>query len=786
MTPPRVFTKGVYARLLGLLILLFPYAEAQAKVWEIPASDRLEYEAQEALLLAEPGDTVLLPAGRFEMSTELTMSRPFVTLKGRGIDRTVLVYGENAVGPQAIVASADHSTVEDLTIVDHPGDGVKMVGIRGATMRRLKVEWSRRGAADNGAYGLYPVLSTDVLIEDCIVIGASDAGIYVGQSHQIVVRRNRVEYNVAGIEIENSQRADVYQNYATNNTGGILIFNLPNLLVQGGRGTRLFNNVLFKNNFKNFAPPGNSVAGIPQGTGVLVLANDDIEIFSNTIENHNTTSIAIVSFYALERPIDDPSFDAIPENIYIHGNKLRNAGRWPLQGANELGIAAAALSFPHRIPHITYDGIGLVDAEGNAYPAQLEGLKRICIGANDQDGGDKSYWGNLQLWKSKWWSPVPGELDRSLADYSCELPRLDRVTLATPPPPPALEPGPDASEIAALCTSEGEGVNWQALAVDCPRLSDYRLFSQVDDPLSQPQETGFAYDLTTPLFSDYASKGRVVFIPPGSSATYDAHATFDLPVGSVVAKTFYFPLDERNPDGPRRTIETRLLIHRDKGWAGLNYIWKQGEATLLRGGTVVPVAWTDAQGKARKNDYQVPNLAQCSGCHLDMVPLGLKAGYLNKEGKGEFAGSNQLEALVAQGLLSEAPATAQQMTRYPIWNKPSSGSLAQRARAYLDINCAHCHSLSGKANTSGLFLNFAQPLNITYGLCKPPIAAGRGAGGTLFDIVPGKPQDSILVSRMASTKAAIKMPELAKSMAHKEGVELVSQWIRSLEGECQE
>ncbi len=758
---------------------------AFAKVWEVPASERLDHDAQEALLLAEPGDTVLLPAGRFAMEVELTINKPFVTLKGRGIDKTVLVYGENAAGPQAIVATADHSTVEDLTVRDHPGDGVKMISVNGATMRRLKVEWTKRASADNGAYGLYPVLSSNVLIEDCIVIGASDAGIYVGQSKGIIVRRNRAEYNVAGIEIENSQRADVYQNFASNNTGGLLIFNLPNLLVQGGRGTRVYRNTFIKNNGKNFAPKGNSVATVPQGTGLLVLANDDVEIFSNTIEDHNTTSIAIVNFNALGLPIKDPNFDAIPENVYIHDNVLKNAGRWPLLGGNELGIAAAALSFPHRIPHITYDGIGLVGADGIATPAVLEGDRRICLGPNEQDGGTESYFGNLNLWKSKWWSPLPGELDRSLAPFTCTLPRLASVQLEAEPPLPPSEARPDASEVARLCQTETEGVNWEALAVDCPLLSDYHLFQDLTDPFSTPAEGGFPYDLTTPLFSDYASKDRVLFLPPGSSATYQAADVLDLPIGTVVSKTFYFPLDLRQASSPRRLVETRLLIHREKGWQGLTYVWNGQEARLTRGGSVADIHWINVKGKSVSNAYRIPNLAQCSGCHLNNVPIGLKAGYLNRTGRGALAAENQLTYLAQAGRLQNLPTTMEEIPRYPAWNRPETGSLADRAKTYLDINCAHCHNRNGKANTSGLFLNIGEAETINFGFCKPPVAAGRGAGGTLFDIVPGKPQESILISRLDSTKAAIKMPELAKSMVHEEGVALVAEWIRSLQGKCE-
>ncbi len=759
---------------------------AFAKVWTIPASDQLEFDAQEALILAQPGDTVLLPAGRFKMEGELTINTPSITLKGQGMDKTVLVYGGDAAGAQAVYAAADHATVEDLGVVDQPGDGVKIIGANGATIRRVKVEWTKQGSADNGGYGIYPVQSANVLVEDNVVIGASDAGIYVGQSHQIIVRNNRVEYSVAGLEIENSQNADVYNNDLSNNTGGLLVFNLPNLLVQGGHGTRLFNNRIVSNNFPNFAPPGNSVATVPQGTGILIMSNDDVEIFGNTIDRHNTTSIAIVNYLITERVVEDPNYDSLPESIYIHDNTLRNAGKNPIKGTNQLGIVAAALSFPHRIPHITYDGLGQPDADGKPTEAKQEGDRRICIGKNDQDGGDKSYFGNLNLWTKAWWSPIPGKMNRDMSKHLCEGPVLNPVTLADVPPLPDPLPPQSESEIAALCSAPHDGVNWQALSVDCPKLSDYGLFKNPRDALAGANAGGYPYDLTTPLFSDYAVKDRRLFIPPGEQATYRADRAFDIPIGGVIAKTFYFAAKAAEPQGLRKLIETRLLVHRAEGWKGIVYVWDGNDAKIRRGGAKVQVAWIDTAGTLQTHGYRVPNQAQCTGCHSRSEPIGIKAGYLNRNGQSEFAGENQLSALANAGVLIGLPGDPKNIPKFAAWNDPNSGTLAERAKTYLDINCAHCHSVTGKASTSGLYLNLGQPQDVNFGFCKPPIAAGRGAGGTLFDIVPGKPKESILIGRMDSIKAAVKMPELSKGMVHAEGVELVSQWIQSLPGTCKE
>ncbi len=556
----RSRSKRALVLFLGLWFFVSP--TASAKVWEIPASEQMEHDAQEALILSQPGDTILLPEGRFAMSVELTVAKPHITLKGRGRDLTTLVYTESAEGPQAIMITADHAVVEDLAVIDHPGDGIKAVGVNGTTIRRVKIEWTKRAAQENGAYGLYPVMSSNVLLEDNLVIGASDAGVYVGQSKNIIVRRNRVEYNVAGIEIENSQRADVYENIATNNTGGVLVFNLPNLLVQGGRGTRVFKNEIFENNFVNFAPKGNSVALIPQGTGILVMSNDDIEIFENRIDRHNTTSIAIVSYHVTESAVQDPNYDAQPENIYIHHNKMRRAGMYPYIGGNMLGLITAVHSLPRRVPHIVYDGIGQADGKGGFAAADLKGNRRICLEQNDNDGGDEAIFGNMNFWKQKKWSPIPGDMERNYQDHTCALPRLATVTLAPVPAAPSRQPEADQERIADLCEAQGDGVNWKATSVDCPLLSHYRLFQDKTNPLSNWTEGAIPYEPTTPLFSDYASKSRVLYLPPGTAAEYDPEATFKLPKGTVIAKTFYFPVDLRQPQGPRRVIETRLLIHR--------------------------------------------------------------------------------------------------------------------------------------------------------------------------------------------------------------------------------
>ncbi|MFN3163650.1 MAG: parallel beta-helix domain-containing protein [Pseudohongiellaceae bacterium] len=196
-------------------------------------------------------------------------------------------------------------------------------------MRNVRTEWTGGPLTSNGAYGIYPVQSSNVLIDGAVAIGASDAGIYVGQSTRIIVRNSRAEYNVAGIEIENSTFADVHNNVATNNTGGILVFDLPNLPVQGGRNTRVFNNQINNNNTANFAPEGNIVGTVPAGTGLMILANDSIEVFGNDFIDNNSANVLIASYLITGLDVDDENYDPFPEAIYIHGNNFSGGGTQP-------------------------------------------------------------------------------------------------------------------------------------------------------------------------------------------------------------------------------------------------------------------------------------------------------------------------------------------------------------------------------------------------------------------------------------------------------------------------
>lgn len=288
------------------------------------------------------------------------------------------------------------------------------------------------------------------------------------------------------------------------------------------------------------------------------------------------------------------------------------------------------------------------------------------------------------------------------------------------------------------------------------------------------------YRLNTPLFSDYAEKSRLMYLPPGKAARYAGPGLLDLPVGTTLLKTFAFPADLRRPDAPRRLIETRLLIRKASGWTAVAYLWRPdgADADLKRAGASADVAFVDGSGRPRRIAYHVPNVNECKTCHQtggEVTPIGPKARNLN----GAAAdGSNQLDAWRARGRLTGAPPAAE-IARLADWSD-AHASLDERARAYLEVNCAHCHSPDGFASNSGLYLSVDVKTPAALGVGKRPVAAGRGSGGLLVSISPGEPDRSILLYRMTSEEPGVMMPQLGRSLAHAEGVDLIRAWIASL------
>ena len=328
-------------------------APLYAAVQIIQPSINAYEEIQEALILAEPGDIIRLTAGTFNLEDSLSLDVDNIRIEGEGMNQTILNFKNQQSGAQGLSVTSDNVTLQDFSVQDAKGDAIKVKGVTNIKFLRVKTEWTNGPSSQNGAYGLYPVESRNVLIDGCIAIGASDAGIYVGQSQNIIVRNSRAEFNVAGIEIENSYFADVYNNVATNNTGGILIFDLPSLPQQGGHHVRVFNNQSVGNNTDNFAPEGNIVGEVPRGTGIIIQANSDVEIFDNVIGDNDTVNIAVVTYGS---DTDDDEYYPHPKSIQIHGNKFGPTGYNPDTSKGELAQILFELS-GGNMPDIFWDGL---------------------------------------------------------------------------------------------------------------------------------------------------------------------------------------------------------------------------------------------------------------------------------------------------------------------------------------------------------------------------------------------------------------------------------------------
>lgn len=312
-----------------------------------------EKHLQEQLLDAKPGAVVTIPAGKFALTRSLSVTANGVTIRGAGMYKSVLSFAKQNSGAEGLLVTGDDFTLEDVGVEDSKGDALKINGTKNAVMRRVRAEWTGGPKTSNGAYGLYPVQVENVLIEDSIVKGASDAGIYVGQSRNIIVRNNRAENNVAGIEIENSTGADVYGNTATGNTGGILVFNMPDLPVPGSK-TRVYRNQVIANNHANFGAKGTAVSSIPAGAGIVVNSNDEVEIFDNDLKDNQTANVIISSYFSTGFDTSRKlaaAYDPYPQNIYVTGNRFSGGGNAP--GAKYAPLQALGGG---TLPAVLWDG----------------------------------------------------------------------------------------------------------------------------------------------------------------------------------------------------------------------------------------------------------------------------------------------------------------------------------------------------------------------------------------------------------------------------------------------
>ena len=326
-----------------------PATDAAALPAVVSAEGDFAANLQTALIEARPGDTVRLPEGTFMLSTGLSLDVDGVTVLGAGQDKTILDFSGQTGAGEGLLVTSDDVTLTGFGIRDTKGDGIKSKGADRIVYRDLTVDWSGEPDEDNGAYGVYPVESRDVLVENVTVRGASDAGIYVGQSHNIIVRNSLAEFNVAGIEIENSSNADVYGNITRDNTGGILVFDLPDLPVIGGHSTRIFNNQIVHNNTRNFAPPGNIVAGVPSGTGVIILANRNVHVFDNDFAENRSAHVLLIAY---TEPFTDERYNPLPRDVVVRNNRWSGGGTDP-QGM----LAPLAEALGGTLPAIVSDGV---------------------------------------------------------------------------------------------------------------------------------------------------------------------------------------------------------------------------------------------------------------------------------------------------------------------------------------------------------------------------------------------------------------------------------------------
>lgn len=427
-----------------------------------------EKDIKEKFILATEGTVLAFEAGTYHFLTQLSLTTKGVTVRGAGRAETILDFkidaaggagaagaagaaagpgggagasGANGAGGSGpggaseailVTGQADNFVIEHLSVRDSIGDAIKVLGRTNVTFRDVGVSWTGVNPTEHGAYGLYPVQCTDVLIEDSEVSGASDAGIYVGQSNRVVVRRNRATKNVAGIEIENTTSADVYENTAEGNTGGLLVFSLPGLEVENGGNVRAYNNKLIANNEKNFAPSGNIVGLIPAGTGAFVMANHDVEFFDNEFRDNKTTQFAVISYLVAERPdyTDHPNYAPFPTKVYAHNNTFAGGGADPdrskIDGiGNILALGSIGGKLPQPLPPLMIDGILPTPPPEGPNPQQL------CFSENAGATGANSF-ANLRLdtLKTAEFPAFPSWLpELEPAPYVCTLPALPAVSI---------------------------------------------------------------------------------------------------------------------------------------------------------------------------------------------------------------------------------------------------------------------------------------------------------------------------------------------------------------------
>lgn len=916
-----------------------------------------------AMVQLKPKDTLKFDCGFFDLKTGIQISTTEdVLIEGCGIDETFLSFRDSTSQEGFLASNVRGVTVQKLTIGDSPGDAFKLKGVNHGTLKEVRAIWSSgRKTADerpitaanfkdevkvqctdparhnpanpnpaetdttspdytvstaSGRYGIYPVESRNILVENSESIGASDAGIYVGQTNLAKIRNSRAAFNVFGFEIENVQDGEYSGNLAECNSGGFLIYDLDNITQYGSR-SRMFNNVSRNNNTYNFAVPGSIVANVPRGSGLITLAYDKIDIYDNVFEDNGTAGVILTS-YDLLGENGDRRMDVYSEAVNIFNNTFKNNGNdlpnpdfaaiVATQGGQVssafpalVGLKIAAGGQGYRGAHIVWDGYTdelnssceapkdrdgkpvPQDADGkpiqgnqypnpscryNKYKFKPNGERKVpawwfsCINPNNNFGSDSLSFANFngtrgldavinlntnnptanlsQEYITSIATGIPlfrATFDLSqhncLARFGADLPRLPDFELEPFVPSGDFAPEPLEEAVKAMCEVPLKSgvVNQAAAEVNCPDLAQYNLFANAQDPSSRPNGQGMPYVLNSKLFSDYAIKHRVLFIPDGKKAEFledeeaKVNATIKFPVGTIIAKTFSF-VDQ--PRGVETPYETRLLIKRQRTdgqayWEPLEYIWEDvgdgtRKAVLTQFGGSARAQWdyVDVDSGKRHvgttNEYLFPNANQCAICHNNndveagSAPIGPKPRNMNRayvnesplmagQSQHPVSGKNQLKFMCENGLMSNCPSNfaldqrqvATNVNHMPKFNivgdsgeTDSKKDLEARARAYLEVNCAHCHNVNGQASNTGFYVDVFRAVDSTYGICKKPTASGsEGRGTRNYDIHPALSSDSIVPFRMGpeAVELAAKMPPLARSVVHDEAVAVINQWI---------
>jgi parallel beta-helix repeat protein len=406
--------KNFHKILLNLIFLIILSNQALSETIE---PGPLSYEEiQTALIFAKPGDIINLNEGIFHFEDGLSLNVDNVTIQGKGMDKTILSFKNQKSGAEGLMITSNKVILKDFAIEDTIGDAIVVKGAEGISFIRIRTEWTGGPKETNGAYGLYPVQSKDVLIKECIAIGASDAGIYVGQSERIKVLDSIAKFNVAGIEIENSYYAEVIGNHAEHNTGGILVFDLPDLPQQGGHSVLISENKIINNDTKNFAPAGNIVGKTPNGTGIMIMANENVEVRDNDIRNNATAGILIVSY---QEETEDKNYNPIPNKIYIHNNFLSNNGF----DVDKKRAGPISDVIPGKAPEIMWDGVTpIIEWLG------FTSSKRIVLGKNFSDEGEADFV-NLNL-MTKYLLPRFHKIDKNNQNYFGSIQSLKSVNFS--------------------------------------------------------------------------------------------------------------------------------------------------------------------------------------------------------------------------------------------------------------------------------------------------------------------------------------------------------------------